>query len=509
MNTSKLPLFAGACGLLLAFPAFAEGPAAAPAPPPSVILVAMDTTRADHLSAYGYARSTSPNFDRFAREAVLFERCYAQSNETLTSFASTFTSRLPSEIAPLAYDSFHIPADAHTLSSVLQLMGFQTAAFVAGGHLIKEFGHDRGFDVYQDGWNFGSLYHTIPPALAWLDQRDSEQPFFLFIHGYDAHAPYAKPLYFEGLFDPDYAGPADQILGSDSPLDVEKVWQGRYYPDIRSHQVTRTVGEREIQVLHTDLFSLLALQAPSAGQALSEQDLEHFVAHYDGSIAYGDLQLGLLMASLRERGLLDSTLIIVMGDHGEDLFEHGHANHRISLHDASGHVPLLIRLPGGEHGGQRVATPVDLLDIMPTVLDFAGTVAPAQARGHSLAPLLANSDNPDRPPIPMTFSEGILPMASVRSDTHRLILGGALPGSPAFFDLLKSASIDDPAFALFEVGPSGEQRLDLGDATVASIAQPLLDAMRKAYEGHALPYDEAAPYIDPELLQVMRDKGYW
>ncbi len=474
--------------------------------PPSVILVALDTTRADHLGSYGYGRDTSPNLDRLAQESVLFERCYSQSNETLTSFASAFTSRLPSEVAPLSYESFRIPTSAHTLTSVLRLHGYQTGGFVAGGHMVAGFGHDLGFDTYQDSWHFGSFYQTVPPALEWLDGRDPGRPFFLFVHSYDAHSPYRKPLYFEHMFDPDYSGPAEDILESEAALEVEKIWQGTHYPDIRRHHVTRSVGEQGIQVLHTDLFSLLALQDPADGQALEPRDLEHVVAHYDGSIAYADVQLGLLLASLQERGLLDSSVLIVMGDHGEDLFEHGHANHRISLHDASGHVPLIVRLPGGEQGGRRVAQPVDLLDLMPTVLDLTGSTPPAGLRGRSLMPLLLDGQGQPAPPSP---SEGILPMASVRSDTHRLIVGGAPPGSPAFMALLAEGDLDDPAFALFRVGPELEERLDPADAEARRVAQQLLEAMRTLYADHHKLSEGDVPYLDPVLLQTMRDKGYW
>ena len=478
-----------------------------PATAPNIILVAWDTTRADHLGAYGYERDTSPSLDRFAREAVLFERCYSQSNETLTAFASVFTSRYPSEIAPLSYETFFIPEAAQTLPTVLGLYGYQTGGFVAGAHLVVVFGHDRGFDTYQDTWHFGSFYHTVPPALEWLDARDPERPFFLFVHSYDAHAPYAKPLYFEGMFDPDYQGPADGILGAESALEVEKVWHGRYFPELSRTHVTRVIEDRDVRVLHTDIFSLLALQDPVTGVDLGERDLDHVVTHYDGSLAYADLQFGLLMAKLDDRGLLDSSIIIVMGDHGEDLYEHGHANHRISLHDASGHVPLLVRFPNGEHGGQRIAAPVELLDIMPTVLELAGAVPPAGTRGHSLMPLVLEGTDPARPIS--SVSEGIMAMGSVRGPNHRLIVSGLLPGSPDFMSLLSSGDVQAPQIALFRIGDGVEERVDLTQPEGARVAAELLEAMRVAYEGHARLSDDEVPYIDPALQQIMRDKGYW
>jgi arylsulfatase A-like enzyme len=497
----------GAVLLLATVAAPVAAQQAPPAATPNIILVAFDTTRADHLGAYGYDRDTSPSLDRFAQEAVLFEHCYGQSNETLTAFASLFTSRYPSEIAPLSYETFVIPDTANTLPKVLQLYGYQTGGFVAGAHLVGVFGHSRGFDLYRDEWHFGSFYHTVPPALDWLDARDTQRPFFLFVHSYDAHAPYAKPLYFEGMFDPDYQGPIDDIISAENALEVEKIWHGRYYAELSRTHVTRVIEDRDVRVLHTDLFSLLALQDPATATSLQDRDLDHVVAHYDGSIAYADMQFGLLIDRLRERGLLDSSIIIVMGDHGEDLFEHGHANHRISLHDASGHVPLIVRFPNGEHGGQRIAAQVELLDVMPTVLELAGAVPPAGMRGHSLMPLVLEGEDPERPTV--SISEGIMPMGSVRGADHRLIVNGILPGSPEFMGLLASGDIQAPQLALFREGDGIEERMDLSQPEGARVATELLEAMRLAYEDHARLSDDAVPYIDPALQEIMRDKGYW
>ncbi len=486
-------------------PTRAQGVASAA--PSNVILVAFDTTRADHLGCYGYHRNTSPNLDRFAREAVLFERCYSQSNETLTSFASLLSSSLPSEIAPPSYETFFIPPDAESLQAVLKIYGYRTAAFVAGGHLVHAFGHDQGFDVYEDRWHFGSFFHTMPPALRWLDQRDGDSPFFLFVQGYDAHGPYAKPLYFEHIFDQDYQGIADRILRWDQPLEVEKIWNGRYYPEVSDDHVRRRLGRRRVQVLHTDLFSLLALQDPRGGLPITARDLQHITAHYDGSIVYADLQFGLFLRQLRKRELLEDSIIIVLGDHGEDLMEHGHVNHRISLHDASSHVPLLIRFPGGAHAGRRVSQPVQLLDVVPTVLDQLSAVIPSRARGRSLMPLLDGTGDAARPLH--AVSEGILPMGSVRGPDHRLVISGLMPGSEAFLQLVRGADPTYEGLSLFALAPGSERRLPLDNKAARQVARRLLEGLAEAYRDHVSPRGERLPYIDPALMEIMRDKGYW
>jgi hypothetical protein len=182
----------------------------APRPgPPSVVLVSMDTLRRDRLGAYGNPDGLTPNLDRFASEAVLFEDAWAVSNETLFSHAALFTSRYATETGPI-FDDYALCDQPPTLAAVLGLYGYQTGAAVAGGHLLEVFGLGRGFDEYRVGGSWASLYHTVPLALDWLDRRDAAQPFFLFVHGYDTHQRYLKPGPW-GLAhtDPGYEGPGD------------------------------------------------------------------------------------------------------------------------------------------------------------------------------------------------------------------------------------------------------------------------------------------------------------
>jgi arylsulfatase A-like enzyme len=476
-------------------------------PQPNVILVAFDTLRADRLGCYGYHRDTSPNLDRFAADAVLFERCISQSNETLTSFASLLQSVWPSEVAHLSYEKYRLPADALTLAEILRIHGYQTAGFVAGGHLVKAFGNDRGFDTFRDEWHFGSFHHTVPPALEWLDQRDSSRPFHLFVHGYDVHSPYAPPLWFQDLFDPEYRGLMDDLLVNDQLLEIEKVWNGRYYPALSRRAMTRMLPENNMLVLHTDLFSLLALQNPDDGVPVSREDEQHVGNHYDGAIVYADLLFGRFLDQLERRGLLDNSIVVVIGDHGEDLYEHGHANHRISLHDASTHVPLLVRFPGGAHGGTRVRHLVGLCDMLPTILDSASIVAPAQARGRSLMPLLTGGDTSQLEEL--VLSEGIMPMGSVRSPDHRLVLAGVLPGSEEYLRVVRDVDISHEGLSLYRVAPGFERKLDMESAESKRMAESMLDGMRRLYHGFRSPENGLLPYVDPALLQTMRDKGYW
>lgn len=476
----------------------------APGPRP-VVVVAVDTLRADHLGAWGYGRPTSPSIDRLAAEGVLFEQAYSQANETMLAFASLFTSRLASELAPLDYNQFALADSVETLPGILRMYGYRTGGFVAGGNLAHNFGFHHGFDVYQDQWDFGSFFHTVPPALRWLDGLDAGEPFFLFVHGYDPHAMYLKPLVFENLFDPDYEGVATRLL--ERNLAVEKIWNGRYFAGIAEPDMLLHRGDQA--VLDTDIFSMLAAQDPAVGVPLDPADLDHVVAHYDGCVAYGDFQVGLLLGALEERGVLDEALVVLLGDHGEDLFEHGHVNHRITLHDASTHVPLIVRFPDGAAAGTRVTEMVELVDVLPTVFDWLDIPPPAYARGRSLLPL-ARGTGETPPREGRTVSEGVLAMGSLRTPTHRLVVGGAVPGTPEFQAILEPEAGLDAGVALFGLDEGTETRLDLAaDPEAAALARDLLGDLARHYaEGHPVA-GGVPPRIDPALREAMIKNGYW
>lgn len=380
--------------------------------PRFIILLSLDTCRADHLSCYGYARPTSPNIDRVAQEGVRFANAFSQSNESLFSYAAVLTGLYPERIAPLNYDDFFLPRKQITLASMLGSAGYRTGAFVAGGNLKAPYGFNQGFETYRDTWDYGSLFHTMPVAFKWLEGLPRNAPTFLFLQGYDAHAPYDKPMFFNELFDPQYRGIGDYIARTPASSNV---YNGHYFKQFR----WKRLNARHVVVVDTNVFYALpkALgKVPSV--KLSEADIRHVIAHYDGGIAYADVFVGLLMARLHELGLEKETLLIVMGDHGEDLMEHGFFNHRCAVYDASLHVPLIFWGPGGLPQGKVVNDVVELLDIMPTILDYANIGRTVPMDGASLRPLLEGTDTSR---FRLAFSEGILHMTTVRSATDRLI----------------------------------------------------------------------------------------
>ena len=311
--------------LLLALPA--PGLSAAVAGLPSVVLVTLDTTRADRMGFLGSTRGLTPELDALARDGVVFERAYAQAPITTVSHATILSGTYP-QFHKVNDFGVPLPTSLPWLPDLLRASGYRTAAFV--GSLILDPrnglapGFDRGFDTYDAGYRVrrgkDNRYATlerraadvVSRALAWLDARPPG-PFFLWVHLYDAHDPYEAPEPF---------------------------------------------GRR-------------------------------FAARpYDGEIAYVDAQVGRLLAALKAKGLYGPSLVAVCGDHGESLGEHGESTHGVFLYDATIRVPLLMKLPGGLSGGQRVASRAGLVDLVPTVLQATGRGTPASIQGQSLLPLI-------------------------------------------------------------------------------------------------------------------------
>ncbi len=407
-------------------------------PPPAdlVVVVSLDTLRADRLGAYGSTAGLTPNLDRFAAEAVTFDQAFATSNETLYSHASLFTGRLPAHLDTLDA-SFSLPAGAPAFAETLAAGGWDTAAFVAGGHLAKSFGLSAGFRVYDDSAAWGSLQDTVPPALAWLDRRDAAAPALLFVHGYDTHDRTLKPTPFG------YARASARREGVGAEL-VRVTGAASRVLD--GHFLVRMDLARRMSLAQPRFARGRGLAAADPDATpLTPNDIGHVAAVYDGAVMWADVWLGLLLAGLEARGLLDNATILVLSDHGEELGEDGTFSHRYSLVDATLRVPLMVRLPGGAGGGRRVTGLVELTDIAPTLLSLAGLQAPANLDGRSLVPALVGNPWAGRA---WATSEGALRLRSVRGPAARLTAEGLTAGNPLAPALLAVAPVDGVSLTL-------------------------------------------------------------
>ncbi len=359
----------------------------------NVILIDVDTLRSDHLGAYGYEKDTSPNIDKFAKESLVFTNAVSQSVWTLTSVVSVFTSKYPSTHGVLSKNDRIIDKDI-TLAEILKDNGYKTQAFVGAqttrGDMLSVFGFAKGFDEYND-W-IGLYYNTsIPLATEWL-KKNSDQKFFLFIHSYDVHDPYHKPEPYENFFDPTYSGFVDKLtLTTDKGGDITKV---------------KKFGDNYVYLNDTQ------------NVILSQKDVDHIIAHYDGNIRYADSWLGKFLSLLENLHLMNKTIVIIFGDHGETLFDHvleesrsiGHSG----LYDEVIRVPLIIKHPFFNGTIEKQA---QLIDITPTLLDFLKIEIPEYLQGKSLVPLIKNNTDIN----PEAFSEGFQGTKSVRTLKWKLI----------------------------------------------------------------------------------------
>jgi len=383
---------------------------------PSVIFVLVDTLRADYLGAYGFDGPVSPNLDRLAGEAVLFERAFAQAPWTKPSIASLFTSLAPETHRVLTHDGKFgatagddgstgaLPAEATTLAESFAAAGYATAAFVANPWMLREHGFAQGFEVWDQGQPMGLPRRAVgllAAARQWLAARDPAKPFFLYLHLMDVHGPYEAP-------EEDWLAVRDSAgLGPDRVLTLEEQGQLRPY----------------------------LLRAPWAQQEGADR-LRTWRGRYAAGVHAMDRQLGRFLSGLETSGVLDDAIVVVTSDHGEELADNGGWDHGHRLYDHQLRVPLLIRLPGGAGGGHRVHEVVSLIDLMPTLLAQGRIAAPMGLQGRDLSPLL---DGGDRGDVGASFAGGVKwnpELRSLRLPDWKLIADGAR-GEAQVFDLAR------------------------------------------------------------------------
>jgi len=411
-----------------------------------IVIIDIDTLRADHLQLYGYGQPTSPAINEFAEESVVFERAIAQAPWTLPSQMSILTGLYPGTHQVQQPNQRLVPG-VPTLASQLSRRGYFTKAVTDGGAISSAFGFDHGFDSYSE-WtgHHGADYLTgfMERASEWLTSFP-ESNFFLLLHTYQCHAAYAPPDEYWQLFDNDYAG---------------------------------------------DIFQRFPPWGGDFGN-VSERDVQHLVARYDGGIRYVDRAVGDLLALLRRQGLYDRALIVFLSDHGEEFRDHGGWLHQSTLYDEMLRVPLVIKFPKGAIAPKRVARQIETVDLLPTILDFLGVPLPEGLDGSSRMVLIRGDDGaPASGAKQFAFSE-LDGAVSVRTETHKLI--GSRSGR-RFFSLA-----EDP----------GEHRslYDASDPLVREFEAALADYARKASDHERRAATPRTP-LDASTKRQLEMLGY-
>ncbi|MEZ5331067.1 MAG: sulfatase-like hydrolase/transferase [Thermoanaerobaculia bacterium] len=396
---------------------------------PDLVLVTIDTLRADHLPAWGYEAVDTPTLDALVREGVRFASAVSTVPFTLPAHSSILTGRYPPAHGVRENVGYVLRDDVPTLAETLSTAGYRTGGFVSSFVLDGRWGVGRGFDRYFDDFeapagersNMAAVQRdgaeTVAQAIAWLDGLDRERPFFLWVHLYEPHDPYTPP----------------------------EPYLSRY-----------------------------------AGRP------------YDGEIAYADALLGRLVEALEARGLWKDTGLVVTGDHGEGLGDHGEAFHGFFVYDSTVHVPLVLRLPADAQAGRVVDAPVSHVDLLPTFAELAGTVPPSGIDGGSLLPL-ARGERQGSSPV---YSESLYPLLHYGWAPLRALRDGSLK------------YIDAPEPELFDIAADPHERDNVVRSRRADLERLRngLDSLRERIESDAGSAAEAD--LDEETLARLQALGY-
>jgi len=406
---------------------------------PDVLLVSFDTTRADHLGPYGYKYAFTPTLDDLARKSVKFNRAFSPIPLTCPSHTTILTGLYPFYHGVRDNSHFVASDDLNTLPEAFKAHGYQTAAMVSAFVLDSRFGLAQGFDTYDDAVGDDDPFApfnvpertgglTTDRAIKWLESAEKNQPFFMWVHFYDPHAPYRAPDNFTR-----YSG---------LPYDVE--------------------------------------------------------------IAYADSQLGRLLDYVDQHRTNPERplLMVFVADHGEALGENGELTHAYFAYDSTLHVPLIIKLPDGTHGGMEIDTNVSLVDLMPTILDLAGLPVPktGDIHGRSLVPLLdakqTPSDFADRAIafecLSPHYAHGWAPLEGIRVGDQKLIVSP----KPELYDFSENPREDYEIANLYDKKPE--------------LVAKLMREYRDLFDGRlSRPPQTLTPQApDPETVEKLRALGY-
>jgi arylsulfatase A-like enzyme len=417
---------------------------------PNVILISVDTLRADHLSCYGYRRPT-PNFDSLAQDSILFENAISQAPWTTASHMSLFTSLYPTvhRVTHEALSEVQI-----TLPSLMQQRGYHTAAFVEAAAMDPRYGFDRGFHEYHPRTDNPSARMNNERVFRWLDHQNRKKPFLLFIHYYDVHRKYEPPAPYNEIYSP-------------STKNVD-------------HLITGPYGRR---------------------RALTLQQIYDIIALYDGEIRYMDDQLAALFETLNKKNLYRDSMIVLFSDHGEGFLDHSLLDHGNSLYQELLHVPVFIKLPRNQYAGKRIDEPIRLIDIFPTILDKLQIRTEQVIQGQSLMPLIHGIF---RPPAP-ALASGAVGSESILLGKWKLIHNAELEKRMSLVPLAMKAE-----FELYNLESDPLEHGNLAERNTAKVTELLaaLTAQRKVNEKLNQRIHTQHKPLDREIEEQLRSLGY-
>ena len=437
----------------------------------NLVLISLDTLRADHLGCYGYGRPTSPAIDALAADGTLFERAYAPSTWTLPSHMSLLTGL---EVAShrVSDGDLKLGPGLATLADRLKAGDFFTTAVTGGGYVSGDYGFQRGFDSYRvegEIRDSGSA-DVIGRAACRILEDHGDRAFFLFVHTYQIHSPFFPPEEYASAFAGAEPAPR-RISFEDTRLSLEK----RFQP-------------------------------------LSEETRRDLVALYDGEIRYTDAALVKpIVETLKSLGLYERTMLVLVGDHGEEFFEHGGWSHAHQAFEEILKVPLIVKPAGRAPAGRRIATPVSLTDVAPTVLDAFGIRFRAgDFDGRTLFASISGR-------AAKLAGRPVFAAQPARETDKRLPARSVVIRDP--FKLVASDAYDGEALAYFDPDPPAVESLalfdlaaDPGEKTNLAASRPdLTRTLARLLTARLRPRKGAGPsrlILDGDLMRSLKSLGY-
>lgn len=377
----------------------------------NVILISIDTLRADHLACYGHDFVKTPNIDKLSEEGILFEQHISAASTTLSSHTSMMTGTYPHSHGVFK-NGRRVGDDNIMLAELLKNAGFVTAGFIGAAPLDSKVNFHQGFDHYSAEYTWGEkgraggvqrrANEVTDAVLDWLERRpenetgdgDAKAGWFLFVHYYDPHWPYTPPAPYAGMYGTD----SRDIDGSMQTIEQARSWLRSGFGEPGIGEPATGAGFTRARPPQHPVYRKLWEDGLNLARVLD--------AEYCAEVSFCDHHLGRMLIALEERGRFDNSLIIVTSDHGETMHEHDNVfNHGVSVYETEIHTPLIIRFPKGVFGGKRVSGLVSNVDLMPTILDLLGLPRHDGIEGKSFAGVI---DGP-LPPRSPVFAEATQP----------------------------------------------------------------------------------------------------
>ncbi|MBS3818803.1 sulfatase [bacterium] len=437
---------------------------------PNVILISLDTLRADHLGCYGYERNTTPHIDSFSSQSALFSNVYTSSPWTLPSHVSLLTSLFGVHHQVYNEDEKMDPSMV-TLADVLRQESYFCSAFTGGALVSALYGFSKGFDSYRQTargfWRKDAAEDVGQKACHWLE-RNKEKNFFLFLHTYQPHNPYSSPSPYRSLF-----------LSDD--------------PEWKSIDLLHHLGGKK-----------------GVFKALSPRERRNIINLYDGEIRYTDEKLVYpVLEKLKELGLYEQTLIVLTSDHGEEFYDHKGWEHGHTLYDELLKVPLIIKFPQGRFAGEKIDSIVRLVDIMPTLLEELGIpYSDYELDGRSLIPFLEGKESQDRVFLAdkgdNIVGSHIPQKISMNKGSKKLILNQEFNLQEKNFFTFPPPAVEP--VEIYDLDKDPEEKQNIADQN-STLAHQIIKAINDLYE-EAKKRKKFKAQIDKETEEQLKALGY-